>query len=37
VCWKVRYVYPLVDVDMLVKLEVQVAKIGIGNISNIGG
>ena len=36
VCWKERYVYPLVDFDLLVESEVQVAKFGIGHMWTIG-
>ena len=36
-CWKARYVYPLFDVDLLVALELQVAKFGIGHMWTIGG
>ena len=37
VCWKERYMYPLVDVDFLVESEVQVTKFGIGHMWTIGG
>jgi len=37
VFWKESYLYPLVDVDLLVESDVKVAKFGIGHMWTIGG
>jgi len=37
VWWKERYVYPPLDVDLLVESEVQVAKFSVGDMWIIGG
>jgi len=34
--WKEKYVYPLIDVDFIVDVDVQVAKFGIGHMWTIG-